>query len=68
MEIYQKYFEVEFKVDGTPLTEADNAAHKIIEKDLKALGKNTNISFMSEEGESIPYEERTGLLLASRPC
>jgi 3'(2'), 5'-bisphosphate nucleotidase len=60
MEIYQKDFEVEFKRDESPLTEADKAAHEIIEQGLKKLDKNnnTNIPFMSEEGKSISYEER----------
>ena len=60
MEIYQKDFEVEFKADESPLTEADKAAHYIIEAGLQALDEvnNTSIPLMSEEGKNIPYDER----------
>lgn len=60
MVIYQKDFEIEFKADQSPLTEADKAAHKIIEAGLKDLDKtnNTAIPLMSEEGKNIPYEDR----------
>lgn len=59
-EIYQKDFEVEFKADQSPLTEADKAAHNIIEHGLKELDKRnaTVIPLMSEEGKNIPYELR----------
>jgi len=60
MEIYQKNFEVEFKADQSPLTEADKAAHNIIEQGLKELDQKngTAIPIMSEEGKNIPYEDR----------
>ncbi|ORU92525.1 MAG: 3'(2'),5'-bisphosphate nucleotidase CysQ [Cycloclasticus sp. symbiont of Bathymodiolus heckerae] len=60
MEIYQKDFEVEFKEDESPLTEADKAAHKVIEVGLQVLdGTNkTSIPMLSEEGKNIPYEDR----------
>jgi len=60
MEIYNKDFEVEFKGDNSPLTDADKAAHNIIECGLKELDKknSTAISLMSEEGKNIPYELR----------
>ena len=60
MVIYQKDFDIEFKSDKSPLTEADKAAHTMIEKGLKALDQSneTNIPIMSEEGKGIPYEER----------
>lgn len=62
MEIYKKDFDVEFKADESPLTEADKAAHIIIEDCLKQLDdKNgTQIPVLSEEGKDIPYEERKG--------
>lgn len=62
MVIYQKDFEVEFKADESPLTEADKAAHVIIEDGLQALDKtnNTAIPLMSEEGKNIPYDDRKG--------
>jgi 3'(2'), 5'-bisphosphate nucleotidase len=62
MEIYKKDFEVEFKADESPLTEADKAAHNIIEAGLRALDQknDTQIPVLSEEGKGIPYEERKG--------
>lgn len=60
MAIYQKDFKVEFKADESPLTEADKAAHHIIEQGLKELDQKngTAIPIMSEEGKNIPYEDR----------
>lgn len=60
MAIYQKDFKVEFKADESPLTEADKAAHNIIEQGLKELDQKngTAIPIMSEEGKNIPYEDR----------
>lgn len=60
MEIYQKDFKVAFKADQSPLTEADKAAHNIIEQGLAALDQknHTTIPLMSEEGKNIPYAER----------
>lgn len=60
MEIYRKDFEVEFKADESPLTEADKAAHQVIEAGLSELDQknNTQIPLLSEEGKNIPYEER----------
>lgn len=56
MEIYQKDFEVEFKADESPLTEADKAADKIITEGLQQL--NADIPILSEEGKHLPFEER----------
>jgi len=47
-------FEVELKGDDSPLTKADIASHNVIMSHLKA----THIPVLSEEGKSIPYEER----------
>ena len=47
-------FKVEEKADKSPLTLADKHSHKII---VKRLGK-LDIPILSEEGKSIPYEER----------
>jgi len=60
MGIYQKDFEVEFKGDQSPLTEADKSAHNIIEHGLKELDEKngTVIPLMSEEGKNISYEDR----------
>jgi 3'(2'), 5'-bisphosphate nucleotidase len=55
MEIYNtEDFGVDFKSDSTPLTRADIASHEII---VDALS-STDIPVLSEEGKSIPYEER----------
>jgi len=60
MEIYQKDFDIEFKADESPLTEADKAAHNIIEQGLKELDSknNADIPLLSEEGKNIPYSIR----------
>ena len=60
MEVYKKDFDVEFKADESPLTEADKQAHLIIEAGLKNLDEinGTNIPLLSEEGKNIPYAER----------
>ena len=54
LKIYNTDFEVEYKEDESPLTLADKTAHNIIMSYLK----DTNIPVLSEEGRSIPYEER----------
>ena len=55
MKIYDLAFEVELKGDLSPLTEADKASHELIIKELSAFG----YPILSEEGKSIPFEERT---------
>jgi len=52
--VYSTDFQVENKADKSPLTEADKRAHAAIVNKLK----NTNLPILSEEGKSIPYEER----------
>ncbi len=52
--IYHAPFEIEYKADESPLTTADTAANKIIMKHLS----QTDIPVLSEEGRSIPYQER----------
>lgn len=54
LEVYDRDFEVDYKEDESPLTEADKAAHNIIEQYLSPLG----LPILSEEGKSIPYSER----------
>lgn len=54
LEIYKRDFEVEFKADDSPLTEADQAAHHII---CDAL-EDTGLPILSEESKAISYEER----------
>ena len=60
MQVYQKDFAVEFKEDESPLTEADKAAHVLIEQGLIELDQKngTKIPLLSEEGKNIPYDER----------
>ena len=52
--VYSTDFQVENKADKSPLTEADKRAHAAIVNKLKS----TNLPILSEEGKSIPYEER----------
>lgn len=47
-------FQAELKGDQSPLTLADKRAHACIERYLSATG----IPVLSEEGKSIPYDER----------
>lgn len=56
MQIYARDFDVEFKADESPLTEADKAAHHII---CDAL-EDTGLPVLSEESRAIAYEERQG--------
>lgn len=57
-EILQVYnssdFGIETKADNSPLTIADRKAHELIVKVLT----QTNIPILSEEGKTIPYDER----------
>jgi 3'(2'), 5'-bisphosphate nucleotidase len=56
LEVYESGdFEIQFKEDQSPLTIADQEAHRII---LDHLGK-TGIPVLSEEGQEIPYAERS---------
>lgn len=55
LEIYSSGdFDIEIKGDNSPLTRADKASHNII---MSYLTK-TSIPVLSEEGKTIPYEER----------
>ncbi len=57
MQIYsspEQSFEVELKTDFSPLTKADRRAHLVITERLKT----TSYPILSEEGVSIPYEQR----------
>lgn len=56
MPIYASDFEVEFKKDESPLTNADKASHEYIVSKLEALTPDTPI--LSEESTSIHWEER----------
>lgn len=55
MRIYDMpYVFVEAKADHSPLTMADKAAHRIIQKCLE----RANLPIISEEGRTIPFEKR----------
>jgi 3'(2'), 5'-bisphosphate nucleotidase len=54
LEIYDTAFSVELKDDESPLTAADKASHEIINAQLLKLG----FPILSEEGKTIPYDER----------
>lgn len=54
MEIYNQDFEIEWKEDNSPLTNADLASNEIINSFLKS----TNIPVISEENSEISYEKR----------
>ena len=56
MDIYEKDFQVESKVDNSPLTIADKCSHQKIIEGLQLA--YPNIPVLSEEGRDIPYEER----------
>ena len=62
MKIYNQEFDVEYKTDSSPLTIADKKANEIIVTDLNQLSVNSfleqNIPIISEEGRSVPYDER----------
>jgi len=56
MQVYQKNFDIEYKEDKSPLTQADRISNAIICKALKDLFPKLPI--MSEENEQVPYETR----------
>ncbi|WP_369600786.1 3'(2'),5'-bisphosphate nucleotidase CysQ [Hahella sp. SMD15-11] len=49
-------WQVETKADDSPLTQADLAAHRILDPGLSALGAGWPV--LSEESESVPWPER----------
>jgi 3'(2'), 5'-bisphosphate nucleotidase len=54
LDVYNAAFEVELKDDKSPLTLADRRAHKKIADQLSVTG----LPVLSEEGKTIPFEER----------
>lgn len=58
LDIYDSVAEqnIEYKNDGSPLTEADKVANAIITQGLMSL--TPDIPVLSEEGADIPYSER----------
>lgn len=56
MQVYQNNnFEVTLKADDSPLTLADRAAHD----QIITILNDTGLPVLSEEGRSIPYEQRS---------
>ncbi|MDP6377959.1 MAG: 3'(2'),5'-bisphosphate nucleotidase CysQ [Pseudomonadales bacterium] len=58
LKVYETDFDVEHKGDDSPLTQADLAAHKIIEKRLEEL--TPEIPMLSEESVPPSHTERRG--------
>lgn len=60
LRVYQREFRVHTKADDSPITEADRLSHEIIVDALTAflMANNRPIPVLSEEGSSVPYEER----------
>ena len=56
LEVYGRDFEVEYKGDDSPLTEADTAANEVIMAFLRSAHGDTPV--ISEENREIPYGER----------
>jgi 3'(2'), 5'-bisphosphate nucleotidase len=56
LNVYERDFTASTKADGSPLTEADRAAHELIVARLGAL--TPDIPVLSEESAAIAYEER----------
>jgi 3'(2'), 5'-bisphosphate nucleotidase len=54
LDIYEKTFSIDYKSDGSPLTDADKASHAVIMGGLKSTG----LPVLSEEGKEIPFDER----------
>jgi len=58
LDVYERQFDVSRKDDGSPLTDADRAAHEVIIERLAAL--TPAIPVLSEESAKIEYSERAG--------
>ncbi len=56
LEIYEKDFNIEYKEDNSPLTEADLSSNNIIEQGLKENWPD--IPIISEEIKNLSYEKR----------
>lgn len=56
LSIYKTDFNVDYKADKSPITEADLASHQAIVDGLRDL--TPDIPVLSEEGADIPWEER----------
>jgi len=58
MDVYRDIGAVHTKSDGSPVTEADQRAHRVIVEALGELTPDTPI--LSEESTQVPYAERRG--------
>lgn len=58
LQVYQTEFEVSEKLDHSPVTEADIAAHNIIAQGLQEL--TDELPVLSEEGKQVAFEKRQG--------
>jgi len=56
LDVYRQNFSIASKQDGSPLTEADRAAHRVIVERLRHL--TPRIPVLSEESASVAYDER----------
>ncbi len=56
-DIYQKTYNVTYKGDASPLTDADLASHRVLVSGLPAVSRQP-YPILSEEGRDIPYAER----------
>ncbi|WP_456404846.1 3'(2'),5'-bisphosphate nucleotidase CysQ [Thiolapillus sp.] len=56
LRVYAQDFDVQEKADNSPLTQADMASHRLIEKELQQF--TPEIPVLSEESAAIPYAER----------
>ena len=56
LKIYERDFNIEYKEDNSPLTEADKLSNNMIASELKNL--YPNIPIITEESKHIPYEKR----------
>lgn len=54
LDIYEETISVDYKSDGSPLTQADRASHDVIIRELL----HTAMPVLSEEGKEIPFDER----------
>ncbi|RMG74224.1 MAG: 3'(2'),5'-bisphosphate nucleotidase [Nitrospirae bacterium] len=57
LRVYEGDFNVNYKDDRSPLTEADRRSHRIIYSTLRNLTPETPV--LSEEGSNIEYSERS---------
>ena len=56
LKVYATDFDVQAKEDDSPLTQADMASHRVIDRGLRAL--TPDIPIISEESGLPPFEER----------